>query len=72
MEDIKTIEILTPKINDVVLSHIIELSPEEVQGSTGLYWLKEELLYRLNLVTAPIKINNLNIRSLEIQKESNQ
>lgn len=72
VEDIKTIEILTPKINDVVLSHIIELSPEEVQGSTGLYWLKEELLYRLNLVTAPIKINNLNIRSLEIQKESNQ
>ena len=70
VEDIKTIELLLPKINDVVLTHIIELTPEEVQGSTGLYWLKEELLYRLNLATAPIKINNLNIKSLEIQTAS--
>ena len=67
VEDIKTIELLAPKINDVVLTHIIELSPKEVEGSTGLYWLKEELLYRLNLAVAPIKIQRLNIKSLEIQ-----
>lgn len=65
INDIPTIEALTPKLNDIVLSHIIELTPEELQGSAGLYWLKEELLYRLNLVTAPVKINNLNIKSLE-------
>ena len=72
VEDIKTIETLTPKINDVVLSHIIELSPEEVEGSAGLYWLKEELLYRLNLVASPVKINNVNIKALEIQKDCNK
>ena len=70
IEAIKTIEILLPKINDVILTHIIELTPEEVKGSTGLYWLKEELLYRINLVTAPIKINALNIKLLEIQTEN--
>ena len=67
IEDIKTLELLMPKINDVVLTHIIELSPKEVEGSAGLYWLKEELLYRLNLVVAPIKIQKLNIKSLKIQ-----
>lgn len=70
VEDIKNIETLTPKINDVILSHIIELHPDEVSGSNGLYWLKEELLYRINLVVAPIKINNLNIRSLDIEKQT--
>lgn len=70
IEDIKTIELLSPKINDVVLTHIIELTPEEIEGSSGLYWLKEELLYRLNLAVAPIKINNLNIKSLKKQTAS--
>lgn len=67
VEDIKTIEILTPKINDVILTHIIELSPKEIEGSEGLYWLKEELLYRLNLAVFPVKINNLNIKSLDLE-----
>lgn len=66
-----TIETLIPKINDVVLTHIIELTSEEISGSNGLYWLKEELLYRLNLVTAPIKINNLNIKFLNIETADN-
>ncbi len=72
VEDIKTIETLTPKINDIVLTHIIELTPEEVEGATGLYWLKEELLYRLNLAVSPVKIKNVNIKALEIQKDCNQ
>lgn len=70
IEDVKTIEALTPKINDVVLTHIIELTPGEIEGSAGLYWLKEELLYRLNLATAPIKINNLNIQSVKVETAS--
>ncbi len=70
VEDIKSIEALTPKINDVILSHVIELRPEEASGANGLYWLKEELLYRINLVVSPIKVSNLNIRSLNIEQES--
>lgn len=71
VESIKTIEILMPKINDVILTHIIELTTEDISGSKGLHWLKEELLYRLKLVAAPIKINNLNIKSLDIETISN-
>lgn len=68
VEDLKIIEAVIPRLNDIILSHIIELNLEEVSGSTGLYWLKEELLYRLNLVAAPVKIKNLNFNVFELQK----
>lgn len=69
IEDTKTVEILSPKIKDAVIAHTVELTPDEVEGSAGLYWLKEELLYRINLITAPIKVNNLNFTTFEIQQE---
>ena len=68
VEDLRIVEILTPKLNDVVLSHIIELTIEEISGSAGLYWLKEELLYRLNLAAEPAKIKDLNFSVFELQK----
>lgn len=68
IEDLHVIEVLTPKLSDAVLGHVIELNMNEIDGSTGLYWLKEELLYRLNLVASPIKIKNLNFSVFELQK----
>ena len=67
VEDLKIIEILTPKLNDVVLSHIVELTLEEIKGSAGMYWLKEELLYRLNLAAEPVKIKKINFGVFELQ-----
>ena len=67
IEDTKTVEILSPKIKDAVLAHTIELTPEEISGSAGLYWLKQELLYRINLIVAPLKVNDLNFTTFEIQ-----
>lgn len=72
VEDVPTLEIMTPRLKDAVLAHIIELTPEELEGANGLYWLKEELLYRLNLVVAPIKIDGLNIKQIEIKNENPQ
>ena len=68
IEDLKIIEILASKLNDVVLSHIVELSEEEIKGSEGMYWLKEELLYRLNLAAEPAKIKKLNFGVFELQQ----
>ena len=70
VDDIKTIEALLPRINDTLLAHIVELTPEELSGSNGLYNLKRELLYRINLLTAPIKVSNLNFKTFDIQKNS--
>lgn len=67
VEDVATVEKLLPRITDSVISHTVELTPDEVAGSAGLYWLREELLYRMNLLVAPVKINNLNFKKFEIQ-----
>ncbi len=70
MEDIKTVETLLPRLNDIIISHTSELTSEEISGANGIYWLKEELLHRINLVTAPIKIENLNFKSFDIKKNN--
>lgn len=62
------LDAFVPRINDSIITHLIELYPEEIQSSEGIYWLKEELLYRINLITHPILISNLNFKSFEIQK----
>ena len=66
IEDLKIIEILKAKLNDVVLEHTIELNVDELKGSVGLYWFKEELLYRLNLAAAPVKIKAVNFGVFEL------
>ncbi|MBE6444672.1 MAG: hypothetical protein E7019_01240 [Alphaproteobacteria bacterium] len=71
IEDVAILDAMSSRIKDAILSHIIELTLEEVEGANGLYWLKEELLYRLNLVTSPVKINNLNIKQIEIKTSDN-
>ena len=37
IDDIKTIEAMLPRINDTLLAHIVELTPDELSGSNGLY-----------------------------------
>ncbi len=68
MESIPVIDSLTAKLSDAIISHIISLTTEELSGSEGLYWLRKELLYRLNLISSPIKITNLNFKNIEIIK----
>ncbi len=71
-EKISFLDGLSSKIQDIVIAHIVELSPDELSGSENLYWLKEELLYRINLVTAPVKINGINFKGFEIQNDHQQ
>lgn len=68
VEDVAMVEKMVSRINDTILAHTAELTVDEVEGSSGLYWLKEDLLYRINLLTAPVKVNNLNFKNLEIRQ----
>ena len=70
VDDITSIEALLPRINDTLLAHIVELTPEELSGSNGLYNLKKELLHRINLLTSPIKVSDLNFKNFDIQKNN--
>ena len=68
IEDVKIIEGQMPKIIDAVIAHTIELTPDEISGSNGLYWLKEELLYRINLIVSPVVVTNLNFKTFNQNK----
>lgn len=67
VKQVETINALAAKINDIIISHTIELTPDEIGGITGLHWLKEELLHRINLVSDPVQVNDINFKTFEIQ-----
>ncbi|MDD4556298.1 MAG: flagellar basal body-associated FliL family protein [Alphaproteobacteria bacterium] len=64
--DVKRIEALTPKILDTIISHTSALTYDEITGAQGLYFLREELLFRINTITDPVKIYNLNFKNIEL------
>jgi len=66
--DIKTLDAFVPRITDAVITHTVELNAEEVKGVGNLYWLKEALLKRINLVVDPIRINAINFKVFEVTK----
>jgi flagellar FliL protein len=57
--DIPKIEAVMPRIIDNLQVYIRELRAEDIQGSEGLYRLREELLHRVNVAVAPVKINEV-------------
>ncbi len=67
MEDIQIVEAHAPKSSTPSLP-TIELTPDEISGSNGLYWLREELLYRINLIVSPVVVANLNFKAFGIDK----
>lgn len=67
--DVKRIEALMPKILDILISLSAEISPDDVHNAKELYFLKEELLYRINLIIDPIKAQNLNFKSIEVVRQ---
>jgi len=67
VDDIATITSMNSKINDIIIGHLVEITPEEISGSEGFYALKIELLHRINLMISPIKVLNLNIKYLDVK-----
>ncbi|MCE2992442.1 MAG: flagellar basal body-associated FliL family protein [Candidatus Jidaibacter sp.] len=58
---------LTPRIKDVFQVYLREVRPSEMQGSAGLYRLREELLLRINKLIYPAKVNDILFKEVLIQ-----
>jgi len=56
-----------PVIRDTFQTYLRELRPEDLQGSEGVYRLKQELLMRLNKITYPTNVSDILFRDLLIQ-----
>ncbi len=63
-EEIKPV---TPRIMDTFQTYLRELRPTDLDGSAGLYRLKEELTKRVNIAIAPNKVNAVLFKEIVVQ-----
>lgn len=61
------LEKLMPRVMDNFQVYLRELRPSDLQGSAGIYRLKEELLYRINSSVSPIQVKDVLFKEMLIQ-----
>ncbi len=66
-QDVPFVRKLEPAIRDTMIPYLQELRPEELEGSRGIFLLREELLFRINKVTGSVRVEDLFIESLQLQ-----
>ena len=68
--DQKMIEQITPimpRVMDAFQTYLRELRPNDLDGSAGLYRLKEELTRRVNVSIAPSRVNAVLFKEIIVQ-----
>jgi flagellar protein FliL len=61
------IQPLMPRVMDAFQTYLRELRPSDLEGSAGLYRLKEELTRRVNAAIEPARINAVLFKELLVQ-----
>jgi flagellar protein FliL len=61
------IQTTMPRVMDAFQTYLRELRPTDLDGSAGLYRLKEELTRRVNAAIAPSRINAVLFKEIVIQ-----
>lgn len=58
---------MMPRLQDTFQTYLRELRATDLDGSAGLYRLKEELTRRVNLAIAPSKVNAVLFKEIVVQ-----
>jgi flagellar FliL protein len=66
-EDESRVSAVMPRIIDNFQVFLRELRVEELQGSRGIYRVKEELLARVNAAAHPVKVKDVLFREILVQ-----
>ncbi|MFA6266487.1 MAG: flagellar basal body-associated protein FliL [Pseudolabrys sp.] len=66
-ELVPKIQPLMPRVMDAFQTYLRELRPTDLDGSAGLYRLKEELTRRVNVAVAPNKITAVLFKEIVVQ-----
>ncbi len=61
------IQPMMPRLMDAFQTYLRELRPTDLDGSAGLYRLKEELTRRVNAAIAPSRINAVLFKEIVVQ-----
>ena len=66
-EDTPRIAAMMPRIIDNFQIYLRELRVEDLRGSEGIYRLREELLARVNIAVAPVKVHEVLFKEMLVQ-----
>lgn len=66
-EDEVKLNTVMPRITDQFQTYLRELRVEDLRGSAGIYRLRQELLARVKVAAAPVKINDVLFREILVQ-----
>lgn len=64
---IEQIQPIMPRVMDAFQTYLRELRPSDLDGSAGLYRLKEELTRRVNAAITPSRINAVLFKEIVVQ-----
>lgn len=56
-----------PRVTDIFQTYLRELRPSDINGSAGLFRLKEELTRRVNAAVAPIPVTAVLFKEIVVQ-----
>jgi len=65
--DLEAVNANLPRIQDMFNTYLRELRPSDLQGSSGIYRLREELLLRVNKAIAPAKVSDILFKKIVVQ-----
>ena len=66
-KQIEEIKPTMPRVTDIFQTYMRELRPGDLNGSAGLFRLKEELTRRVNNAVAPIKVSAVLFKEIVVQ-----
>ena len=66
-KQVETIKPALPRVTDILQTYLRELRPTDLNGSAGLFRLKEELTRRVNVAVAPNAVNAVLFKEIVIQ-----
>jgi flagellar protein FliL len=66
-KQVEAIKPSMPRVTDIFQTYLRELRPSDLNGSAGLFRLKEELTKRVNAAVAPIPISAVLFKEIVVQ-----
>ena len=66
-DDLPRLQAVLPRIIDNFQVYLRELRVEDLRGSSGIYRLREELLARVNMAAAPVKVHEILFKEMLVQ-----
>lgn len=65
--NLDTVIKMSPRIRDVMQVYLRELRPSDLQGSVGLYRLRDEIMLRINKVIYPAQVKDILFKDIVVQ-----